>query len=356
MPAEEKTESSDLEKAIDKVKSEIALLRDDIDPLSTLPDIAKSVETLGESVAALDKKLEPVARTDDILKALTDLAGIVREVRERVDWTPIEERIAALEKQVQQVAERVDTSSVMEKIDSVERQVQQVAERVDTSSVMEKIDSVEKQVQQVAERVDTSSVMEKIDSVEKQVQQVVGLEERLDRLSDIFNETREIVSIIVQQLDDIERKYNKALEEVKKALALTAKVAQQAAPAEVETAPAAAVAPKRKPTAEKAKTARKGEPVPEKEIPATIDTMMEHLLSKVTPHTEAAEMARLLEETRDRLTDLIKEHTPVIFQFGKMARELKSYPPTATLNENDIARLNKEIRAWAAKLKEIAEG
>ena len=333
MPAEEKTESSDLEKAIDKVKSEIALLRDDIDPLSTLPDIAKSVETLGESVAALDKKLEPVARTDDILKALTDLAGIVREVRERVDWTPIEERIAALEKQVQQVAERVDTSSVMEKIDSVE-----------------------KQVQQVAERVDTSSVMEKIDSVEKQVQQVVGLEERLDRLSDIFNETREIVSIIVQQLDDIERKYNKALEEVKKALALTAKVAQQAAPAEVETAPAAAVAPKRKPTAEKAKTARKGEPVPEKEIPATIDTMMEHLLSKVTPHTEAAEMARLLEETRDRLTDLIKEHTPVIFQFGKMARELKSYPPTATLNENDIARLNKEIRAWAAKLKEIAEG
>ena len=67
-------------------------------------------------------------------------------------------------------------------------------------------------------------------------------------------------------------------------------------------------------------------------------------------------MARALEETRDRLTDLIKEHTPVIFQFGKMARELKSYPPTATLNENDIARLNKEIRSWTAKLKEVAKG
>jgi len=53
---------------------------------------------------------------------------------------------------------------------------------------------------------------------------------------------------------------------------------------------------------------------------------------------------------------MIKGHTPVLFQFGKKARELKSYPPTATLNENDIASLNTEIRAWTSKLKEIAKG
>jgi hypothetical protein len=65
-------------------------------------------------------------------------------------------------------------------------------------------------------------------------------------------------------------------------------------------------------------------------------------------------MAVTLEAVRDKLTTIIQGHTPVLFQFGKRARELKSYPPTATLNENDIARLNKEIRDWSIKLKKVS--
>jgi hypothetical protein len=53
---------------------------------------------------------------------------------------------------------------------------------------------------------------------------------------------------------------------------------------------------------------------------------------------------------------MISGHTPVLYQFGTKARELKSYPPTATLNENDIALLSKDIRAWTSKLKEMAKG
>ena len=105
---------------------------------------------------------------------------------------------------------------------------------------------------------------------------------------------------------------------------------------------------------EKEEKAEKEEP-PKKVTKSTIDDIMKGLLKEVTPQTEAREMARVLEETRDALTTMISGHTPVLFQFGKKARELKSYPPTATLNENDIANLNTEIRSWASKLKEMTK-
>ncbi len=79
-------------------------------------------------------------------------------------------------------------------------------------------------------------------------------------------------------------------------------------------------------------------------------------MEMVTPQTEATTMANALEEARDVLTEMIEGSTPVLFQFGKKARELKSYPPTATLNENDIALLNKDLRNWTTKLKEMAKG
>jgi hypothetical protein len=96
-------------------------------------------------------------------------------------------------------------------------------------------------------------------------------------------------------------------------------------------------------------------PISKAKLPSTIDALMNKLLEKVNPQTEASDMAESLEEVRDELTPMITVHTPVLFQFGKKARELKSYPPTATLNENDIASLNKEIKSWASKLKEIAK-
>ena len=96
-------------------------------------------------------------------------------------------------------------------------------------------------------------------------------------------------------------------------------------------------------------------PVSKVSLPSTIDALMSKLLAQVNPQTEAKIMAESLEEVRDELTPMISVHTPVLFQFGKKARELKSYPPTATLNENDIASLSKEIKSWTSKLKEIAK-
>jgi len=82
---------------------------------------------------------------------------------------------------------------------------------------------------------------------------------------------------------------------------------------------------------------------------------MNKLLQLVNPQTEAKLMAKSLEDIRDELTTMITVHTPILHKLGTKARELKSYPPTATLNENDIASLNKDIKSWTTKLKEIAK-
>jgi hypothetical protein len=110
----------------------------------------------------------------------------------------------------------------------------------------------------------------------------------------------------------------------------------------------------KKETKETKEEAPKVKPPDKASLPSTIDALMDNLMTLVIPQTEATEMAEALEDVRDELTTMIKGHTPVLFQFGKRARELKSYPPTATLNENDIASLSREIKSWKSKLKEVA--
>ena len=178
----------------------------------------------------------------------------------------------------------------------------------------------------------------KIDDLQQYVAGLSALEEKVDDIAQSFIETKEIVGIIVRQLDDIERKYNKAAEEITEA----AEMIKSGAPAVSESS--------RKKTSSKSKD----EDVVLEASASTVDELMNGLLAKVRPQTEAKAMAKLLEDVRDELTTMITGHTPVLFQFGKRARELKSYPPTATLNENDIARLNKELRDWTSKLKKLA--
>ena len=83
------------------------------------------------------------------------------------------------------------------------------------------------------------------------------------------------------------------------------------------------------------------------------ESLVKRLEEEGVPVNEA--MAEALEDVRDQLTMQIEGHTPVLFQFGKRAREFKSYPPTATLNENDIASLSREIKTWTGKLKETVK-
>ncbi|MGV9103851.1 MAG: hypothetical protein ACOC3C_07030, partial [Candidatus Thorarchaeota archaeon] len=93
---------------------------------------------------------------------------------------------------------------------------------------------------------------------------------------------------------------------------------------------------------------------PKNDMPEDLDSLMQYLLDMVDADVEANEMAAAIESVRDQLTTIIDTHTPVLFKLGKRANELKSYPPTATLNENDIARLNSEIREWREKLTHIS--
>ena len=219
-------------------------------------------------------------------------------------------------------------------------------------SIIEKVDQLESGLKETS----TSEIEifeKKMDDLQQYVAGLSVLDERIQELSESFTETNEIVGIIVRQLDDLERKYNKALDEITKAVET---VSEYVGKEKVAPPPEK---PRKKPSKKKAKEEELLEPeieeAPSEEVtPETIDGLMKSLKKLVNPQTEAKTMAKALERVRDLIPPLIEGHTPVLFQFGKLSRELKSYPPTATLNENDIARLNKELRSWTSKLKEIA--
>jgi chromosome segregation ATPase len=227
--------------------------------------------------------------------------------------------------------------------------------------IIEKVDEIGPVLKEATSS-EIAVLEKKMDDLQQYVAGLSVLDERIQELSESFTETKEIVGIIVRQLDDLERKYNKALDEITKAVQTIAKYTS------AEKAP-----DKLSKTKEKEKPSKKKEKEKEKEnekekspedtkekgsteiMPETIDGLMKSLKKLVKPQTEAKVMASALERVRDLIPPLIEGHTPVLFQFGKLARELKSYPPTATLNENDIARLNKDLRSWESKLKEIAK-
>jgi len=197
---------------------------------------------------------------------------------------------------------------------------------------------------------DSDAIPKKLEDLQNYIAGLSTMEDKVQDLAGQFEETKEIVGIIVRQLDDIERKYNLAIDKVTEAVDLLSDFiqAQDAKSAEPSK-------PDKKPSREEEIEEKpKVKPPDKTSLPSTIDALMDNLMSLVVPQTEATEMAEALEEVRDNLTTMIKGHTPVLFQFGKRARELKSYPPTATLNENDIASLSREIKSWKSKLKEMA--
>lgn len=227
-------------------------------------------------------------------------------------------------------------------------------------SIIEKVDGLESGIKDATSS-GISVLEKKIDDLQQYVAGLSVLDERIQELSESFTETKEIVGIIVRQLDDLERKYNKALDEITKAVQTIAEYTEADIPEKPEEKPSKKKEKvKEKPSKKKEKEKPAPEleeeaPVSEEVTPETIDGLMDSLKKLVKPQTEAKVMAAALEQVRDQIPLLIEGHTPVLFQFGKLARELKSYPPTATLNENDIARLNKDLRSWESKLKEIAK-
>ncbi len=337
MSSEQNPQLEKIVKTVDKIADEITALKTSLKELSIIPKISDRVESIGKSVAIIDglstsKDLDALAKKiATMTKTMNDIAKLLKEIKASSDTAGV---ISKVDKAITELGE---ISSRLEKIEDSSG-VDTVISKVDSMS--SSIDSIESTVRSISESSDIDTLIKKIDDLQEYIANLSGIEEKITDLSTSFEETKEIVSIIVRQLDDLERKYNRALEDIGKAIDAVTKLAE------------AAPAPSHEPTTH----------VPEVTAPPTfevgesptIDELMNELLAMVTPRTEAIKMAKALERVRDTLTMMLKGTTPVLFQFGKRARELKSYPPTATLNENDIARLNKEIREWRKKLLESA--
>lgn len=330
--------TKELEAKIDALSGELATIKEELTHVSTLPELDKKVDDLDKELSAAKKQLDTLSsskelkaidkKIDDVAKALSDIDSGIVEIKDSKEMQVMYKKMDDL------LVATADIGTEVKEMQS--SQSNDVAKQA--GSILESLEGLGQE---------SETVSKKIDDLQQYIASLSGLEEKIESMSSSLNETKEIVGIIVRQLDDIERKYKQAVEKI------------EAAVETIESIPIHAIASEVEDT-----SSRKGDKKPPKEkepdipvgkLPSNIDEIMKTLLSMVSPQTEAREMAKSLEDARDRLIPMLKEHTPVLHDFGKRARELKSYPPTALLNENDIAGLNTEIRSWTSKLKEIAK-
>ncbi|NHJ14592.1 MAG: hypothetical protein EAX95_13010 [Candidatus Thorarchaeota archaeon] len=343
----------ELMKKVDDLSEEIAGIRKDMAADSSLEALAKKVEDLEGDLSAIKEQLEPVSSIEELTKSVDSISSDIEKLGGAKAIQEMDKKIEAISKVVSQTK-----SELGEMIDSKEIQVMYkklddlLVATADIGTEMESLHVSQTELKDTftgLTKVEESDTLgKKIDDLQQYVASLSGMEEKMDVMGNSLEETKEIVGIIVRQLDDIERKYKAVADRIEEAVemieAMPAVQPDLASGEEAESKKGVKKPPKEKPA------------IPKGTLPSNIDEIMKNLISQVTPQTEAREMADALEEARDALTTMIKGHTPVLFQFGKRARELKSYPPTALLNENDIAGLNTEIRSWSAKLKEIAKG
>lgn len=348
-----------LEKKIDDLARELQKINERIEPLDDFPNLVKKIDLLTDGLESVktnskfDEKLEAIAKAveekdldglsskiDDLTSQVNQLTEEIGHIKESKEMEVLYKKIDDLLLSVTDIGSKVDDSNASANISALD---------VKLDGFSTSLSEMATNVEQIRDSDSTEVLGKKIDDLQQYVAGLSALEEKVEEMSLGFTETKEIVGIIVRQLDDIERKYNKAIEDISEAMAIVKSLTNGGY---IEVSP-----PRGGPDKSKKGDRQEKESEEEPTIKAdasTIDNLMNTLLAKVKPQTEAKEMARALEEVRDKLTLLIKGHTPVLFQFGTRARELKSYPPTATLNENDIARLNKELRDWTSKLKKIA--
>ncbi len=293
-----------------------------------IKEISEKVDSLTEEIANIREELKVLESLEDIKKFDKVLDGLATSKDSEI---------------ISKKMEELSTS-----INGFEEDIKIIKDAKETEVIIKKIDDI------LISLADSDVLGKKLDDLQGYVAGLSSLEEKVEDLSAQFAETNEIVGIIVRQLDDIERKYNQSLDKITETAELVAKITSRTTVGDSDTKSTEKKSTKSTEDDEEV-TQKKKSPVSKANLPSTIDTLMGKLLEMVNPQTEAKDMADALEEVRDELTPMITVHTPVIFQFGKKARELKSYPPTATLNENDIATLNKEIKSWKSKLKEIAK-
>jgi chromosome segregation ATPase len=330
MVSEDNAEIGEILEKVDTLSEELASLRKDLDTLSSVPEIIEKIESIASEIDEVKSSLEPLSKIDDIESSLDEVKTAVEEAKESKDFDELNEKVDGLTNTMNEASETL----------------REVNESKETEVMIKKLDDILIGISE------TEVISKKLDDLQGYIAGLSGIEEKVEDLSNAFQETQEIVGIIVRQLDDIERKYNLSIDKINETADLVTKLVEGASSLQNKTIDKKSV---KNNESELIREPEKKAPISKANLPSTIDALMERLVDLVTPQTEATEMAEALEEVRDQLTTMIQGTTPVLFQFGKKARELKSYPPTATLNENDIASLNKDIKSWASKLKEIAK-
>lgn len=336
--------SGSIEKQQDALDSKVDSIKDDLSPLSTLEETNEKIGNVNDLVKEMSESKE----TDVIFKKLDEILISLTDVKDELDTSKgiSEEQFGNLHDQLSELTSEEDIAEKLESIDSrIEEGRAEFEKKIE--DLLGSVVGLGNTMNKLKDSSESDVIRKKIDSLETYIADLSGLEDRFHDLNTSIEDTKEIVGIIVRQLDDIERKYNKTLDKVDETIELVEEATDN-----LNTGSA-----KQKKKEETVSENENEEEVdePKKDMPEDLDSLMQHLLDMVDADVEANEMAAAIESVRDQLTNIIDTHTPVLFKLGKRANELKSYPPTATLNENDIARLNSEIREWREKLTEISK-
>jgi len=306
-----------------------------------LKEITEKVDTLTKELANVSKELKEVKSAILPVSKLDDILSSVNEIKK-------------FDKKLDSLATSKDSEAATKKMDELATTLKGFADDIQVLKDAKEIEVILKKIDDILlSLTDADVIGKKLDDLQGYIAGLSGIEEKVQDLSEQFTETNEIVGIIVRQLDDIERKYNLSLEKLSETTEFISQIAASGAKPDAPAKPDSKKTPKTVETKEVPD--KKKPPVSKASLPSAIDALMAKLLQLVNPQTEAKIMAESLEEVRDELTTMITVHTPILHKLGSKARELKSYPPTATLNENDIASLNKDIKSWTSKLKEIAK-
>jgi len=311
---------------------------------AAIQDLHQKVDELSAELASLREELEVLNSVSEMDKKIDNISKNIEMVCDSKEHQDLDNKLDDLAKTLKGMDNTKKLDDLAKSVTGIDSGVKEVRDSKESAVIIKKIDDI------LVSLADSDAVPKKLDDLQNYIAGLSGIEEKVQDLAGQFEETKEIVGIIVRQLDDIERKYNLSIDRVTEVVDTLSDFMKSGA---AESSGSAK--PPKQPTPETPDEEKpKVRPPSKGSLPSTIDALMDNLMTLVVPQTEAAEMAEALEEVRDELTTMIKGHTPVLFQFGKRSRELKSYPPTATLNENDIASLSREIKSWKSKLKEMA--
>ncbi|MHA2141125.1 MAG: hypothetical protein ACXADD_06435 [Candidatus Thorarchaeota archaeon] len=181
MPGE-KTDAilDSIEKKIDKVADELATVKKDLTALSSVKDIDKKVE-------ALESEIKGVPKTG----------------------ATIEKKLDKMASDIVEVKDSKEIEVLFKKVDDVLVGLSDLNNEMSSSTMTAEMG---KKIEEMAGSFDGKVISKKIDDLQQYVAGLSDLEETVQEVSGSLTETKEIVGIIVRQLDDIERKYNQAIE------------------------------------------------------------------------------------------------------------------------------------------------